>query len=128
MAYSQDLRERVVKAVERGDRSQLEVAEGFGVSLSFVEEVWRRYRETGSCAVKVWHHGPWAKLAGREREAALRAAVAAQPDIQLAELCARVPAADGAPVSPSAMSRTLRRLRVTRKKRASTPASGRRRG
>ena len=63
MAYSQDLRERVVRAVERGDRSQTEVAEEYGVSRSFVEEVWRRYRETGSCAIKVWHHGPRAKLA-----------------------------------------------------------------
>jgi transposase len=126
MAYSQDLRERVVKAVERGDRSQLEVAEGFGVSLSFVEEVWRRYRRTGSCAVKVWRHGRHAKLGGQE--AALRAAVARKPDVKLTDLCQQVPTADGTPVSVSAMSRTLRRLKITRKKRASTPASGRRSG
>jgi transposase len=54
MAYSQDLRERVVRAVQRGDRTQKAIAEDFGVSLSFVEEVWRRQRETGRCAVKVW--------------------------------------------------------------------------
>ncbi len=126
MAYSQDLRERVVKAIQRGDRSQPEVAADFGVSLSFVEEVWRRHRETGSCAVKVWHHGPRAKLA--DREAALRAAVAAQPDVKLTALCEQVRGADGARVSESAMSRALRRLKITRKKRASTPASGTRSG
>ena len=126
MAYSQDLRERVVKAIQRGDRSQAQVAEDFAVSMSFVEEVWRRYRETGSCAVKVWHHGPWAKLAGQE--AALRAAVAAKPDVRLHDLCEQVRAADGSRVSVNAMSRTLRRLKLTRKKRASTPASRTRSG
>jgi transposase len=123
MAYSQDLRERVVKAIARGDRSQAQVAEDFAVSLSFVEELWRRYRETGSCAVKEWHHGPRAKLV--DQEAALRAAVAAKPDVKLADLCEQVRAADGARVSESAMSRALRRLKITRKKRASTPASRR---
>ncbi len=126
MAYSQDLRERVVKAIQRGDRSQAQVAEDFGVSLSFVEEVWRRYRETGSCAVKVWHHGPRAKLTGQE--AVLRAAVAAKPDMRLTDLCEQVRAADGSRVSANAMSRALRRLKLTRKKRASKPASRRRSG
>ena len=126
MAYSQDLRERVVKAIERGDRSQAQVAADFAVSRSFVEELWRRYRETGRCAVKVWHHGPRAKLA--DQEVALRAAVAAQPDIKLADLCEQVRAADGSPVSESAMSRALRRLKLTRKKRAFTPVSGTRSG
>ncbi len=123
MAYSQDLRERVVKAIQRGDRSQARVAEDFGVSLSCVEELWRRYRETGSCAVKVWHHGPQAKLVGQE--AALRAAVAAKPDARLTDLCEAVRAADGARVSVHAMSRALRRLRITRKKGAPTPANRR---
>lgn len=126
MAYSQDLRERVVKAVERGDRSQPEVAKDYGVSLSFVEEVWRRYRETGTCAIKVWRHGPPAKLA--DREAQLRAAVAAQPDARLETRCEQVRAADGSRVSPRTMSRALRRLRITRKKSVSMPVSRRRSG
>jgi putative transposase len=126
MAYSQDLRERVVKAIQRGDRSQAQVAQDFAVSLSFVEELWRRYRETGRCAIKAWHHGPRAKLA--DQEAALRAAVAAQPDATLADLCEQVPAADGSRVSESALSRALRRLKITRKKRASTPVSRTRSG
>ncbi len=93
------------------------------MSRSFVEEVWRRYRETGSCAVKVWRPGPRPKLAGQEER--LRAEVAAEPDVKLTDLCERVRGAGGAPVSPSVMSRTLQRLKITRKKRVSTPASRR---
>jgi transposase len=126
MAYSQDLRERVVRAIQRGDRTQPAIAEDFGVSLSFVEEVWRRQRETGRCAVKVWRRGPKAKLS--DREAQLRAEVAAHPDVKLEDLCERIRAADGSRLSESAMSRTLQRLHITRKKRLSTPASRRRSG
>ena len=124
MAYSQDLREHVVRAIQRGDRTQAALATDFGVSLSFVEEVWRRQRETGNCAVKVWRHGRPARL--NEREEQLRAEVAAHPDVTLAMLCERILATDGSRLSESAMSRTLKRLKITRKKRASTPVSRRR--
>lgn len=126
MAYSEDLRERVVRAVERGDRTQQAVAEDFEVSLSFVEETWRRYRETGSWAVKVWTHGPKPKLSARSEQ--LRVEVAAHPDVKLEQLCERVPMADGSRVSASSMSRMLRRLKITRKKSNFMPASRRRSG
>src|SRR5512133_3579408 len=126
MAYSQDLRERVVRAIQRGGRTQAAIADDFGVSRSFVEEVWRRQRETGRCAVKVWRRGPKAKLSGREEQ--LRAEVAAHPDVKLVDLCERLRAADGSRLSESAMSRTLQRLHITRKKRLSTPARRRRSG
>lgn len=115
-----------MRAIQRGDRTQAAIAEDFGVSLSFVEEVWRRQRETGRCTVKVWQRGPKAKLSGREEQ--LRVEVAAHPDVTLAVLCERVRAADGARLSESTMSRALQRLKITRKKRASTPASRRRSG
>ncbi len=116
----------MVRAVERGDRTQQAVAEDFEVSLSFVEETWRRYRETGSCAVKVWQHGPKPKLS--ERSEQLRAEVAAHADVKLEQLCERVRGADGSSVSVSAMSRMLQRLQITRKKSNCTPASRRRHG
>ncbi len=49
-AYSQDLRERVIQALESRDGSQAEIAERFGVSIAFVERLWQRWRTTGSCA------------------------------------------------------------------------------
>lgn len=123
MAYSHDLRERVVHAIQRGDRSQRGIAEDFEVSLSFVEEVWRRYRETGSCAIKVWRPGPRPKLSGQSPRQRLQAEVKQQPGVTLEELCERVRTEDGQKVSASAMSRTLSRLGITHKKSNSMPVN-----
>jgi transposase len=47
--YSNDLRERVVAAVERGEATRM-VAERFGVAVSTVVKWHQRYRRTGSVA------------------------------------------------------------------------------
>lgn len=46
--YSNDFRLKVVRAYERGEGSQRDLARLFGVSLSFVQELFHRYRRTGS--------------------------------------------------------------------------------
>ena len=51
-AYSKDLRERVVGACEGREMTQQEVAEAFGVSLSFITKLLRRKRQTGSITAK----------------------------------------------------------------------------
>jgi transposase len=122
MAYSQDLRERVIGAIQRGDRSQREIAEDFEVSRSFVERVWRRFRETDSCSIKTWRHGPARRLAG-SGEQSLRVVVAERPDLQLEELCEQVKAKNGNSVSISTMSRELKRLGIRRKKSNFMPAN-----
>jgi transposase len=125
MAYSQDIRERVVQAVEQGKRTQRQVAEDFGVSQSFVEEVWRRYRETGSCRIKVWRHGPAQVLAGKEDT--IRKVVKAQPDANLDELKEQIGKETRREVSKSTMSRVMKRLGITRKKRVRTHRNATRR-
>jgi transposase len=122
MAYSQDLRERVVRAVERGERSQKEIAEDYEVSLSFVERNWRRYRETGQIGIKRWHHGRSPRLAGAGEER-LRTILTEHPDRQLEELCQEVKDEDGKAVSVSTMSRMLNRLGISHKKNNSVPVS-----
>ena len=119
MAYSQDLRERVVRGVEGGERSQREVAEDYEVSLSFVERVWRRYRETGQIGIKEWRHGRAQRLAGAGEER-VRTLLSARPDLRLDELCEQVKGKDGRVVSISTMSRVLKRLGITHKKSNST--------
>ena len=114
MAYSEDLRARVIKAIQRGDRSQRQIAEDFDVSRSFVEEIWRRYRETGSWERKIWQAGPTPKLA--EQVDALRAHVQAHPDATLEARCQHMLGSDGKPVSAITMSRMLKRLGITHKK------------
>jgi transposase len=123
---SQDLRERVIAALEGADAPQPEIADPFGASLALVEKLWRRRRRTGSRAA-LPHGGGRERVLGKE-DRRLRAEVARQPDVTLQELCERVAQAGGASASPSMMGRELQRLQSPRKERRSTTASVTRRG
>jgi putative transposase len=46
-AYSKDIRGKIIHAYESGTESQRQVARRFDVSLSFVRDLLRQYRETG---------------------------------------------------------------------------------
>jgi putative transposase len=46
-AYSTDIRGKIVHAYETGTGSQRQIARRFDVSLSFVRDLLRQYRETG---------------------------------------------------------------------------------
>lgn len=111
--------------MEADEESQAEVAERFGVHLSTLEKWWYRHRTTGSCAATPQRHGPRRKL--EPFEAFLRAEVKQQPDLTLAELCARVQAVHGVSVSTSVMCEELKRLKLPRKKSRSTTANAIRR-
>lgn len=124
--YSQDLRERVIAALEAGKQTQPDIAETFGLSVSTVEKWWQRWRETHSCAAKPHGGGQTRRL--EACEGAIRAAVKRQPDITLAELSEQMKAECGVRASSSMMSRELSRLGLPRKKRVSTTASAKRRG
>ena len=130
-ALSLDLRERVAAAWDEGGRSQPEIAEDFGVSLSFVTKLLARRRLTGSVAAKP-HAGGFASAVDTKAEAALRSLVAERPDATLAELADGL--ADGLAErrgvrrSAPVICRAVRRLGLPRKKRRSTPPSATRRG
>jgi transposase len=127
-ALSLDLRERVAAACDEGSRSQVEVAEEFGVSVSFVTKLLRRRRRDGGFVAPPAPHsgGPPRKLdAAAERR--LRALVGEQPDATLAELADRLAAAGHARVDPATVCRALARLRLVRKKRRSGRPSATRR-
>jgi transposase len=126
-AYSQDLRERVVRACDEGAMSQPEVAAAFGVSLSFITKLLRRRAQTGSVAV-LPHAGGRRALLQAQDQKQLAALVQAQPDATLAELCQRLKEHDSPKVSKPTMCRALQTLRLVRKKRLCTPVSATRRG
>ncbi len=126
MPYSQDLRERVIAAVQTGGQSLSQIARTFGVSDSTVDKWSRRWRQTGQIAAKPWAGGRRRSL--RDCAEAIRAEVRQQPDLSVDELCERIAAAAGVKASQSMMSRELARLKLPRKKRVSTTASGKRRG
>jgi transposase len=111
--YSQDLREKLIRALEAGE-TQEEVADRFSVSLSFVEKLWRRWRTSGSCAALP--HAGGRQRALREHEATLREEVAREPDVTLAELCDRATVAGAPAVWLATMCVELQRLDLPRKK------------
>lgn len=124
-AYSTDLRERAVSSVESGDCTIPEAARRYQVSEPSLERWLARKRSTGSCAPLPHAGGVQRQLA--TAEVAIRAAVKAQPDATLQELCARVEKATKIKSDPSMMCRELARLKLPRKKSRSMPVSGRRR-
>jgi transposase len=111
--YSLDLRQRVAAAVDAREGSQPEIARRFRVSVSFITRLLRRRRRTGSVAPAPHGggHPPALDPAGREK---LRRLVREQPDATLEELAGRV----GVPCGRMAIFRTLRELKITRKKKS----------
>src|SRR4051812_42955500 len=110
--YSQDLRKRVVDAVERGDGSSRQIAQRFLVSVSFVTRLLRHYRTTGSLDPKP-HGGGRHPALGPVQLEQLRALVRDQPDATLEELRQRL----GVDCSTMAIVRALKKLKITRKKK-----------
>src|SRR3954462_12532256 len=93
-AYSMDLRERVVAAVDAG-ATQAQAAARFGVSLRTVERYLARQRATGSLAATQQRHGPAPKVR-QQLQAWLPARLGAGADAPLAGH-ARAFAAPGGP-------------------------------
>jgi transposase len=96
-----------------------------GLSESSLERWARRQRLTGDIAARP-HAGGRARVLGAY-QTFLRAAVKAQPDISLNELCEQLQTQKRVVVSASMVSRELTRLKLPRKKRRSTTANGTRR-
>lgn len=111
-AYSHDLRQRVLDAVERGEGSLRQIARRFVVSLSFVVRLLQTHRRTGSIAPKP-HRGGHPPALGPEDMERLRELVRQQPDVTLEELRQRLVVS----CSTMAIRRALKKLRLPRKKK-----------
>jgi transposase len=110
------LRERVVRACDEAVGTQAEIADLFGISVSWIKKLRRRRRETGSLAPKP-HGGGWTpKFHGAKLEQ-LQALVQQHPDATLTELLAW----SGVDGSIMAVHRALARLGCRRKKSPSGP-------
>jgi transposase len=125
-AYSVDLRERVVASVESGECNIPAAARRYKVSEPSIERWVARKRRSGTCAPLPYAGGPARKLASAA--AVIRAAVKAQSDATLQELCEVVEKETKIKSNSSMMYRELMRLKLPRKKSRSMPASGTRRG
>src|SRR5690349_21479122 len=117
-AYSDDLRERVVRAYLDGHGTYLEVAERFRVGPAAVDRWVSRYRRTASVTADPMGGDRHSKF-DEASEQLLRGIVEAAPDTTRLELVWALADA-GLAVSPAAVQRALERLELTRKKRRST--------
>lgn len=109
--YSMDLRERVVAACDARDGTREDIAARFSVSISWIRDLLKRRRETGSIAPKPHGGGRPPAFAGESAER-LRQAVKANDDATLEELAK----AAGVACVPSAVHGALKRMGITRKK------------
>jgi transposase len=110
--YSQDLRQRILETVERGEGSLRQIARRSLVSLSFVTRLLQLHRSTGSLQPRPHGGGNPAKLGPQDLER-LRELVRQQPDATLEELRQRL----GVSCSTMTIARALRKLRLPRKKK-----------
>jgi transposase len=114
-AYSVDLRQKVIDAHNHQGESQRQLAKRFRVSLTFIENLLKRYRTDGTVEPRVHGGGRSAKLSP-EQEAVLVTLVEEDNDAILVELCDRLEQRVGVRISRATMGRIVQKLKLTRKK------------
>src|ERR1700730_3002640 len=112
--YSDDLRERVVAAIEAGHTRE-EVAELYNMALSTVGGFIKRKRETGSVSPDKF--GEYKTFSLEPHTYLVEELVAEQPDSTLAELQSRL-AKEKVEASQSGISRFLHHINLTFKKKS----------
>lgn len=115
-AFSEDLRARVVDAVENEKMSVRDAAKRFMVGKSWVSKIVVRRRQTGDAGAFLPIGGPAPKLGERE-QGWLQAWLREQPDLTQAQLVERL-AAKEVEVDRSTVGRVLRAMGWTRKKKS----------
>ena len=110
--YSQDLRQRIVDTVQRGDGTVSQIAERFLVSVSFVTRLLQLHRTTGSVEPRPHGGGNPAVLTPEDLER-LRELIREQPDATLEECRQHL----GSSCSLTTISRALSQLGLPRKKK-----------
>jgi transposase len=115
MAYSQDLRDRVIEAVLVEGMSRRGAGVRFGVSETAAINWVKRVELTGSRTPA--QIGGYKPMMLAPHRAFVEAACHDQPDVTLQDLCDRLLAERGVRTYTSVMSRFLRHLGVTLKKR-----------
>jgi len=114
---SEDTRRRALAAYEQGEKTQLEIAAIFGVTVRTFQRWWRAWRKEGRCAPGERSGRPRTFVGSCEEQ--LRQAVADQPDATLHELAQQM----GNIASHTTIHRALERWELPLKKRRCEPQS-----
>ena len=110
---SQDLRQRIIAARERGEGTG-EVCKRFGVSRKSVERFWNEHCRTGQCRPKQIGGYRRSRLAQHDR--LLQSWIEAKPDLTLGELQQRCRTRLQVSIGITALWHRLRRLGLSLKK------------
>jgi transposase len=120
--YSDDLRRRILEALERGEGTELELAVRFRVSYGYVKKIRRQQLRTGQMARQPHHPGRKPKFTEPMRER-LRDWLRRQPDLTLAELQDKLSQQAQLKVSLLSLWMALRKMGLRLKKSRSMPAN-----
>ena len=121
-AYSLDLRERVVAAYEKGNKTIAEIAAQFSVGETFLKKMLRQKRQTASL-MRLPHRAGAKKVLKATHRQWLAKQIKEKPDATLVELQTNLLENRRVSVSPATISRELRQLRLPRKKSRSSHRS-----
>lgn len=121
-AYSLDLRQKIIDTYEHEPISQRDLAKRFRVAPSFVTKLLKQYRETNSLAPKPRPGRP--RIVNQAQLAVIQTLVEAKNDITLGELCRELNQQLELTVSEATLSRMMRRLNLTRKKKPLSQCKG----
>lgn len=122
IAYSNDLRRKLLESYDRGEGSLRELAERFGVSSPYAWKISAQRKQTGKAERVEQRHGPQSRVTARVEEQ-LRSWVRRQPDLTLAEMQQRLSETAGLALSLARLWQVLRRMKLPLKKSRSTPKS-----
>ena len=114
-AYSLDLRQKIIDAYNNKEGSYRQLAKRFRVSLSFVQTLLKRYRETGTLEPKPHGGGQSPKLSS-EQSALIPQLVAEDTAATLEQLCKRLEQRTGVKVSRATMGRLLAKFDLSPRK------------
>lgn len=112
-AYSLDLRERVLGALDQG-LTRVEAARIFGISNSTIGRYRRQQREQGHLHARTSPGRP--RQIPPSEHPALRAQLTAYPDATLAEHCQHWEQSHGICLTPATLCRAIQRLGWSYKK------------
>jgi len=115
VAYSTDLRTRVIDAWHTKEGTQRQLAQRFKVSLSFVKRVVRRYRTSAQREAKP-RGATLGPIIDGEYLTMVQRLIEHKPDISLQQLCEQLAERTQIKVSKPTMCRAVQRLEMRRKK------------
>ncbi len=115
---SLDLRQRILKAYDRGDATREQVAQRFDVSLGMVKKLIQQRRHTGCIKPRHCNSGRKPKILDSHRRE-MKALLRGKPDLTLEELRDKL----GLDCTVQAIHYALSGMGMTYKKRRSAPTS-----